>query len=423
MRTKVKSLAAVVMTVLSLVALPSVAAGQSAPPSTTAPAAPPPTEPGTPTTEPASPPPSLPPGIPTVSVPTPPSTDPDVPAPEPEPPLPDPSPQVAVTMAKITLLNAKQVLDLTQAAFLIATESENKVRGARDAAEHDFDLKRALLTGAVSTAYVRGNDLGGTAPATVEDYVPNASARLLAGTAIERDQAQLQAATQRLQQANAALEQATARTSQTAVARDFAQAAFDDATQAVSKAGRLSNRGDVSPTVIGDPVLTADELVGWYKSEGIVGYTAGVDLPTLAKTYIDEGNAEKVRGDVAFAQSVVETGAFTSPLTTHNNYAGIGACDTCPTGFDFPSPLMGVRAQMQLLHAYADKTLRTKTLANPPVGSDPDSLGVRGCCETWNALTGTWATDPNYGPKLMTVYLSMLEYALVTRTQAARPTP
>jgi hypothetical protein len=326
-------------------------------------------------------------------------------------------------MAKITLLNAQQVLDLTQAAVLIATESENKVRGARDAAQHDFDLKRTLLTDAVSTAYVRGNDLGGTAPATVDDYVPNASARLLVGTAIERDQVQLQAATQRLQQANAALEQATARTAQTAVARDFAQAAFDDATQAVSKAGRLNNRGDVSPTVMGDPVLTADELVGWYKSEGIVGYTASVDLPTLAKTYIDEGHAEKVRGDVAFAQSVVETGAFTSPLTTHNNYAGIGACDTCPTGFDFPSPLMGVRAQMQLLHAYADKTLRTKTLANPPVGSDPDSLGVRGCCETWNALTGTWATDPNYGPKLMTVYLSMLEYVLVTRTQAAHSTP
>ncbi|MEY2460967.1 MAG: hypothetical protein QOG30_2797, partial [Acidimicrobiaceae bacterium] len=36
---------------------------------------------------------------------------------------------------------------------------------------------------------------------------------------------------------------------------------------------------------------------------------------------------------------------------------------------------------------------------------------------TWNKLTGTWATDPNYGPKLMTVYLSMLEFALAQRTQ------
>jgi hypothetical protein len=241
------------------------------------------------------------------------------------------------------------------------------------------------------------------------------------GTAIDRDQDQLHEATDRLQRATTTLAQASARTSQTAIARDYAQSAYDDATEAVSTAGRLTDGRDVSPTVVGDPVMTADELVGWYKSEGIVGYVAGVDLPTLAKAYVDEGNAEHVRGDVAFAQSIVETGAFTSPLTTHNNYAGIGACDTCPTGFDFPSPQMGVRAQMQLLHAYADKTVSTKTLANPPVGSDPDSLSVRGCCQTWNALTGTWATDPNYGPKLMTVYLSMLEYTLVTRTQAATP--
>jgi hypothetical protein len=335
--------------------------------------------------------------------------------------LPDPSPEVAVTMAKVTLVNAQQVLALTQAAFLIATDAESRVRGARDAAQHDYDIKKVLLTDAVGNAYVRGNDLGGSTPESVEDYVPNASARLLVGTAIGRDQDQLHEATDRLQRATTALAQASARTSQTAIAHDYAQSAFDDATEAVSKAGRLTNRGDVSPTVVGDSVLTADELVGWYKSEGIVGYVAGVDLPTLAKAYIDEGNAEHVRGDVAFAQSIVETGAFTSPLTTHNNYAGIGACDTCPTGFDFPSPQMGVRAQMQLLHAYADKTVRTTTLANPPVGSDPDSLSVRGCCETWNALTGTWATDPNYGPKLMTVYLSMLAYTLVTRTQAANP--
>ena len=421
MRTGVKSLAAVLVMALALIALPSIAVGQSAPP-TSAPEIAPPSGSTPPTTEPGAPPPSLPPGIPTVSVPTPPSTDPEAPPPEPEPPLPDPSPQVAVLMAKITLLNARQVLALTEAAFLIATDAESRVRGARDAAQHDFDLKQALLTAAVGTAYVRGADLDGTAP-SIDDYVPNESARLLAGTAIERDQAQLHEASDRLQRANTALGQATARASQTAVARDFAQSAFDGANEALANAGRLSNRSDVSPEVMGDPVLTPDELVGWYTSEGIVGYVGGVDLPTLAKFYIDEGNAEHVRGDVAFAQSVVETGAFTSPLTTHNNYAGIGACDTCPTGFDFPSPLLGVRAQVQLLHAYADKTVRTTTLANPAVGSDPDSLGVRGCCRTWNALTGTWATDPNYGPKLMTVYLSMLEYTLVTRTQSLDAAP
>ena len=48
---------------------------------------------------------------------------------------------------------------------------------------------------------------------------------------------------------------------------------------------------------------------------------------------------------------------------------------------------------------------------------------MRGCCPTWNKLTGTWATDPNYGPKIMTVYLSMLQYAYdaAHRNAADRP--
>jgi hypothetical protein len=196
---------------------------------------------------------------------------------------------------------------------------------------------------------------------------------------------------------------------------DGAQAALDEANLAVGDAGRLNNRSDVSPTVVGDPVLTADELVGWYKAQGISGYAGRVDLDTMAGYYLDEGKAEQIRGDVAFAQSVIETGAFTSPLTTHNNFAGIGACDSCPTGWDFPTPQKGVRAQAQLLHAYADKSLRVATLANPAVGANPDHLTVRGCCTTWNQLTGTWATDPNYGPKIMTVYVSMLQFALDQR--------
>jgi len=408
----VKWLAAALTAVLAAVVPSSAAFGQTAPSSD-----PPPS--GAPTTTaPPAPAPSLPPGLPTVTPPTVPSTDPEAPPPEPEPPLPDPSPQVAILMAHITLLNARQVLDLSQAAFMIATASEEKVSGARDAAQHDYDIKRSRLTDAVSNAYVRGTGADGTT-GLEDDYLPTASAHLLVGTALQHAEVDVHVATDRLQIADRTLAQAKARASQAGVARDYAQAAYDDATDASSKAARVSRSKDASPTVLGDAVMTADELVGWYKSEGIVGYTAAVDLPTLAGAYLDEAKAELVRGDVAFAQSIVETGAFTSPLTTHNNFAGIGACDTCATGFDFQSPQMGVRAQVQLLHAYADNAVRAKTLANPPIGSDPDTLSVRGCCHTWNALTGTWASDPNYGPKLMTVYLSMLEYTLVVRTQAA----
>ena len=41
---------------------------------------------------------------------------------------------------------------------------------------------------------------------------------------------------------------------------------------------------------------------------------------------------------------------------TDNNFAGIGWCDSCPHGFDFPDAETGVRAQMQLLRIYVDPT-------------------------------------------------------------------
>ena len=409
MQARMRWVAGVVVTALAVTVFSPSAVAQTDPPETAT----------TSTTRPAGPTPSLPPGLPTVAPPTVPSTDPNAPPPEPEPPLPDPSPEVAVVMAKLNVVNAQRVLDLTTVAWMTSVETEQKVQHAHDLAQHDYDQKRALLTDAVANAYVRGTDVSGTSPSTIDEYMPQASARLLVATAIEHDQAQVRDADQRLQRAQTLRAPASARSSQTGVAHDFAQAAYAGAVDDVRKAGRLRNSRDVSPSVLGDAVLTPDELVGWYRSEGIVGYVAGVDVQTLAGFYVDESKSEQVRGDVAFAQSIVETGAFTSPLTTHNNYAGIGACDTCPTGFEFPSPLMGVRAQAQLLHAYADRTVRTRTLANPAIGSDPDTLSVRGCCTTWNALTGTWASDPNYGPKIMTVYLSMLQYALVARTNAS----
>ncbi len=44
-----------------------------------------------------------------------------------------------------------------------------------------------------------------------------------------------------------------------------------------------------------------------------------------------------------------------------NNFAGIGACDSCAGGDRFANAREGVRAQIQLLRFYADPT----AAANP----------------------------------------------------------
>ncbi len=179
--------------------------------------------------------------------------------------------------------------------------------------------------------------------------------------------------------------------------------------------------GDRSPSILGPSALDAAQLAAWFDASGYVDLTPA-SVQSLAQWYIAEGNAEGVRGDIAFAQAVLETGGFSSPDAVDlNNYAGIGHCDSCAAGWAFPSPQMGVRGQIQLLRAYAQPGLTTAELAAPPAiaGVTPEKQGVRGCCVTWQSLTGVWATDPIYGPVILNIYQQMLDSALKTPSLAA----
>ena len=129
--------------------------------------------------------------------------------------------------------------------------------------------------------------------------------------------------------------------------------------------------------------------------------------------FVTEGNRYNVRGDIAFAQSIVETAWFNYPdygqvRPIDNNFSGIGACDSCGNGFQFSEPLDGVRAQMQLLRNYADSSSRVTNIPDPPVpelwGSNPataaynfDHYFPKGDAPLWNNMgNGNWATAPNY---------------------------
>ena len=93
-------------------------------------------------------------------------------------------------------------------------------------------------------------------------------------------------------------------------------------------------------------------------------------LEQLAQFFLEEGEAEGVRGDVAFAQSLHETGFFKYGgivLPTQNNYAGIGALNGNAKGqaATFPDPRTGVRAQIQHLKAYASTEALAKECVDP----------------------------------------------------------
>lgn len=130
--------------------------------------------------------------------------------------------------------------------------------------------------------------------------------------------------------------------------------------------------------IMGKAQATAQQMALFCRSKNSTPQLTSCSLEQLAEMFVEEGEAEGVRGDVAFAQSLHETGYFKFGgivLPSQNNYAGIGALNGNATGqaASFPDPRTGVRAQIQHLKAYAS----TEALVNACV--DPRfSLVARG---------------------------------------------
>lgn len=185
---------------------------------------------------------------------------------------------------------------------------------------------------------------------------------------------------------------------------------IDDATARIEQFHRAAT-SSTSP-LLGPSRLSAGQLAAFVVRSGHEP-RATVPIHELAAMFLEEGAAEGVRGDVAFAQSILETGWFTFPdggmvRPGDNNFAGIGACDTCERGYAFPSARAGVRAQIQLLRTYADADVDAGTFAHAALLPGALGLGFRGDVRTWWELGGRWATGPGYGDRLYAIYRQMV---------------
>jgi hypothetical protein len=166
--------------------------------------------------------------------------------------------------------------------------------------------------------------------------------------------------------------------------------------------------------IIGGARLDARQLAAWFNARQPRppgSYSAAVDVDTIARYYIEEGAAEDVTGDIAFAQAIVETGwfRFTGTVSASaNNFAGIGAADVNPGPAVFPDVRTGVRAHIQHLRAYADPTATAcaaPPLRNPCVDPRFHLVTPKGRAPTWNDLGGgNWATAAGYGAKILVLY-------------------
>lgn len=142
--------------------------------------------------------------------------------------------------------------------------------------------------------------------------------------------------------------------------------------------GMESSTETEKTAIMGRAEATAAQMAAFCLSKNAEPRLPSCTVEELASLFLAEGEAEGVRGDVAFAQSLHETGYFKFGgivQPTQNNYGGLGALNGNSAGqaVSFPDPRSGVRAQIQHLKAYAT----TEPLVNECI--DPRfSLVARG---------------------------------------------
>ncbi len=127
-----------------------------------------------------------------------------------------------------------------------------------------------------------------------------------------------------------------------------------------------STAEDSLTAIMGKAQATAGQMASYLKKKNPSVPQSVLDMIPL---YLSEGEAEGVRGDIAFAQSCLETGNFTfsgSAVTlSQNNFCGLGVTQRGKKGLSFDTPQLGIRAQVQHLKAYASTDILVNERIDP----------------------------------------------------------
>lgn len=184
--------------------------------------------------------------------------------------------------------------------------------------------------------------------------------------------------------------------------------AFVKEIKGISQAGSTEDMTKIT----GKSVATAVQMQEYIKSKNQDVPQSVLDMIPL---YLSEGEIENIRGDVAFAQSCLETGNFTyadSAVTfPQNNFCGMGVTKKGETGNSFDTPQLGIRAQIQHLKAYANTAKLKQACVDPRFdlvsrGSAAfvEHLGIQE-----NPKGKGWASGAGYGEKILKILSAILE--------------
>ncbi|HCR83799.1 MAG TPA: glucosaminidase [Lachnospiraceae bacterium] len=160
--------------------------------------------------------------------------------------------------------------------------------------------------------------------------------------------------------------------------------------------------------IMGKSPVTVEQLVTYFKSSGETYPSKELQkggagsIETFCQMYYDEAVAEEVRPEVAFVQTMKETGWLQyggDASIEQFNFAGLGTTGGGVAGESFADVRTGIRAQIQHLKAYA-----TGDALNQECVDDRYEYVTKGCAPyvEWlgqreNPGGYGWATAERYG--------------------------
>jgi N-acetylmuramoyl-L-alanine amidase len=172
--------------------------------------------------------------------------------------------------------------------------------------------------------------------------------------------------------------------------------------------------------IMGTMSATRDQMVTFLKAKN----PEFKDLEAVVDAFISVGKLYGVRGDMAFCQSIIETGWFkfdggTAVTPDQHNYCGMGVTSKGMKGNSFGTVRDGVTAQVQHLFAYASKL----PLPEEKVLDPRYKYVTRGIAPHWEDLSNRWAMNANYGTHIVALHKQLLEVVPVKEEPKPEPKP
>lgn len=156
------------------------------------------------------------------------------------------------------------------------------------------------------------------------------------------------------------------------------------------------------------PIMGKSDVTSYQLGKFLLMHNAypklmGIHAFDLGKYYIEIGEIEGVRGDIAFAQAMKETGYLKfggDVVPEQNNYAGIGTTGGGVKGHYFSTPYQGVTGHIQHLKAYGSTDALVLSNVDPRF-----HLVTRGIAPNFEDLNGRWAVPGvGYGESIVNMY-------------------